>query len=93
MNEMNDDTIEALAEALAVRIGPPAERRLWNIAQCAAYLGIAQSTLSNMISAGQFIPHTMKIGSGPKARRWTEKSVTDWAISRQFAPGRPRNAA
>lgn len=88
-----DAIADQIAERLAVRLGPPPDRRLWDLEAVARFLGIAKGTLSNMIAAGTFPQHAIKVGTGPASRRWTEKQVTDWVTDRMFQPGRPRNAA
>lgn len=89
----HDAIADQIAESLAVRLGPPPDRRLWDLEAVARFLGIAKGTLSNMIAAGTFPQHVIKVGTGPASRRWTEKQVTDWVTERMFQPGRPRNAA
>jgi len=85
----HEELAEQIASRLAVRLGPPPERRLWDLEAVAKFLGIAKGTLSNMISDGTFPQHAIKIGTGPASRRWTEKQVTDWVTERMFQPGSP----
>lgn len=89
----HEELADQIASRLAVRLGPPPERRLWDMEAVAKFLSIAKGTLSNMIAAGTFPQHAIKVGTGPASRRWTEKQVTDWVTERMFQPGRPRNAA
>lgn len=86
--------LEAVIQnAVAVRVGVGPEHALLTISQVATRLGIAQGTLSNMLSVGKFPEHRIKIGTGPKSRRWTQKQVNDWIDEQSFKAGRPRNAA
>lgn len=80
----HEELADPIAARLAVRLGPPPERRLWDLQRTADFLGIAKGTLPNMIAAGTFPQHAIKIGTGAGSRRWTEKQVTDLVAERMF---------
>lgn len=95
------ENIEAIASRIeaviqrevSARIGLAPEHVLLDIGQVSGRLGVAQGTLSNMLSVGKFPAHHIKVGTGHQSRRWTQKQVNDWIDEQAFKAGRPRNAA
>lgn len=82
---MTDTIVDQLAAAIRQASIIPSERRLWDVEQIAAYVGVSASTVYRTMICKPGFPEAVKIEGGPL--RWVAGEVMDWT-ERQRRPAR-----
>ena len=93
---MNEEQLSELVARLdtVARVNRHTDNKtaLWDRDDCAAYLKLSRGTLDKMIIRGEFCPARLSVTCSNKGDRWIPQDVIDWAMGRQFQPGKPRAA-
>ncbi len=63
----------------AILTGVPMDKRLWDSASCAQYLGYSRPHFLAHIAARPDFPKSLQVGTGDKGRRWKAAEVMEWA--------------
>lgn len=82
---MEQQLIEKLGELIAFLKQPkvPADKVLWDVAQCASYLCTSPRNFAEKIACKPHFPRAIRLSEIRGGLRWKAEEVMDWAESRR----------